>query len=706
MTKIILLNRVVIIAALIAILIVALSICGGVRGYSPIPYWDMWDGTLNFAVKVSDGDWTAWWAQHNEHRIVLSRMLFWADINWFGGLSILLIIANYCIVGLSAFVLVQILHAYSNNAINRNYQLILSFFIIGWVFQWMQSQNFVWGFQSQFLLVQLLPLCAFYFLYKSTTAPLIFVGSAPFWIACLFGLLSVGTMANGLIVLPMMLVYVILLRQPRARIAILAALTFFSSYFYLVDYVSPGGHGSLFKTIAHDPIGLAKYALTYLGSPFHYLARGLMKGLVAPMAGFVFIALYFTSITKSLSSIQKNPLKFALIFYIAFIVATAVATGGGRLLFGVQQALDSRYTTPAIMAWATLFILYSPNIPTLMRKAGKLGAFLFIVFCLAIFALQFKALGSESQLNFSKQVAGLALAMGIQDSDRISAVYPFAESALTISGVAKEKKLSFFAIEPYASASKPLGDRLITDNLVECIGHIDAVHLIKGQTKFGRVSGWIFNPKTQSTPESIEFINQTNEVVGYAVVGSGRRDLKKAVSSSAARAGFEGYIDLKQGSVGPITIYGKSGACLTQPLTLPNTLFVAFEDEPSLDKTKIAVNNVREGSQWRGTDFYRSEFKGMSVYGSFINSDADMGAIELIIRPGDKLFYRSGPTSGAQELEIIGQNVSVILPRAEKWTALEFNNLLNSGRPSALIRITDRGSSWGEWSAIAVKNHN
>lgn len=701
MTKIISLNRVAILAAFIAISMVVISVCGGVRGYSPIPYWDMWDSTLNFAIKVSVGDWRAWWAQHNEHRIVLSRLLFWADINLFGGLSISLIVANYLIVGLSAFVLTRILHVYTNKLINKNYELIISFFIVGWLFQWMQSQNFVWGFQSQFLLVQLLPLCSFYYLSKSISFTS--AGRGAFSIACLLGLLSVGTMANGLIVLPMMLIYAILYRQSKFRIGTLSALTIFSSYFYLVDYVSPGGHGSLFKTIAHNPIGLAEYALTYLGSPFHYLARGLMRGLVAPMAGFVFIVLYFLLIKKSFSSIQKNPLKFALIFFIAFIVATATVTGGGRLLFGVQQALDSRYTTPAIMAWATLLILYSPAIPVLASKAGKLGALLFIGFCLAIFTLQFKALGSESQLNFSKQVAGLALAMGILDSDRISAVYPSAEGALGISDVAKQKNLSFFAIEPYVSAGKPLGDTFINDNLEECIGYIDSVDLVKGQLKFGRVSGWIFNPNSQSIPESIEFLNQTNKVVGYAVVGSRRLDLRESISSSAVRAGFEGYINLNYGG-GPITMHGKNRGCLTKPLNLPIRPFIAFEDNPSSDKTEITVNKVRQTNQWRGADFDRSEFKGMSVYGSYINSDADMGAIELIIRPGDKLFYRSGPNTGAQILEVPGENISIVLPKALNWMALEFNGLSGPSGGDVLIRIEDKGAGWGEWSAIAIKN--
>ncbi len=686
---------------LFAFLMVSLSIVGGIRGYSPIPYWDMWDSTLNFVIKVSDGDWRAWWAQHNEHRIVLSRLLFWADNNWFGGLSILLIMTNYFIVGVSAFVLFRILHAYTYKVINKDIQLVIGFFIVSWLFQWMQSQNFIWGFQSQFLLVQLLPLCSLYYLSKSISFDL--TSRASFLIACLFGVLSVGTMANGLIVLPLMLVYVILYKQSKCRIVTLGVLTLASSYFYLIDYVSPGGHGSLIKTITHDPVGLARYSLTYLGSPFHYLVNGFTKGLFAQFAGLVFIVLFLGVIKKSLNSIRQTPLKFALIFYIAFIVVTSIVTGGGRLIFGVQQALDSRYTTPAIMAWATLLILYSPFIPALIQRSGKLGKILIIFFCLAIFAQQVKALRSESQLNFLKRVAGLALALNIPDSDRIGAVYPSAQGALTIAESAKGRNLSFFAIEPYRSINEPIIKDLSVDNLGECIGYIDAVEFVKDYPKFGRVSGWIFNSKSKSAPEYVEFLNQNNEVVGYSVVGSRRSDLKESISASAVKAGFEGYIDLNQGGR-LITMRGKNGGCLTQPLILPIKPFIAIEDNPGWEKTKITVNQIQSGNQWIGADFERSEFKGMSVYGTYIKGDLDKGSIELRVRPGDRLFYRSGPISGAQMLEIPVQNVSVVLPRAEKWIALEFNSLLNPSGHDALIKITDKGSNWGEWSAIAVKN--
>ena len=52
--------------ALVAV-IVGLAVVGAILSYSPVPYWDMWDGALYFFMQVQDGDHAAWWAQHNEH---------------------------------------------------------------------------------------------------------------------------------------------------------------------------------------------------------------------------------------------------------------------------------------------------------------------------------------------------------------------------------------------------------------------------------------------------------------------------------------------------------------------------------------------------------------------------------------------------------------------------------------------------------------
>lgn len=75
-----------------------LAIIGGYEAYSPVPMGDMWNGTLGFYVNASHGDWSSWWAQHNEHRILLSRILFWMEEAWFSGKGLFLLVTNYLLV--------------------------------------------------------------------------------------------------------------------------------------------------------------------------------------------------------------------------------------------------------------------------------------------------------------------------------------------------------------------------------------------------------------------------------------------------------------------------------------------------------------------------------------------------------------------------------------------------------------------------------
>ena len=64
------------------------------RTYTPVPVWDMWHIVV-FLSGVADGaGWPVWWELMNEHRIVITRLLFWMDQNWFDGTFIFLIVIN------------------------------------------------------------------------------------------------------------------------------------------------------------------------------------------------------------------------------------------------------------------------------------------------------------------------------------------------------------------------------------------------------------------------------------------------------------------------------------------------------------------------------------------------------------------------------------------------------------------------------------
>ena len=541
-------------------LFVVLAIIGGFRSYSPIPFWDMWGGYLGFFLRVSDGDVSVWWAQHNEHRIVLSRVLFWVDIEFFDGASWFLIAVNYFLVGANALLFWRILRSATATEKPSNDELVLSFFLIAWLFLWTQKENLTWGFQSQFILAQLLPLCALYWLHKSV------VGNRAgrnFLVACGFGLASVGTMANGILVLPLMMIYALFTRQRIARVAVLFFLSVVTLYLYFYNYQAPAHHGSLLQAIKEEPVDLLQYVLIYVGSPFGYLVgKGTFGRIVAMLMGVFLVGSSVRFAIKSLRSPREATLVWALLFFILYIGGTALGTAGGRLIFGVNQALSARYTTPALMAWAALLILYTPTILMSLRMGEKKYIFILLSLALPMLVCQLIALKPEDRMLFDKQIAMLALELGVKDQKQVKYVYPDVQGVLSVAEKSSAKNLSVFGMYPYQNMREQLGTSIQQSALPECSGNLDAVEIIDGENRYTRIRGWIFNPTSNTIPEVIRLLNAAGTVVGYVLPGESRADIAELMGRKARYAGYRGYILADQTFV-ELTLLGE-GTCQMQ----------------------------------------------------------------------------------------------------------------------------------------------
>jgi hypothetical protein len=136
--------------------------------------------------------------------------------------------------------------------------------------------------------------------------------------------------------------------------------------------------------------------------------------------------------------------------------------------------------------------------------------------------------------------------------------------------------------------------------------------------------------------------------------------------------------------------------------TIPILFFEIIKNKNFEIKPTISLVAVQAGNEWVGQDFQKTELDEMKLFGSFIESDADMGSITLKMKRGDRLYYRTGPVSDRQTLEILGSNLKpVLLPTSIEWQLLEFSN---ANLPEVFeAKLTDAGNGWGEWSAIAVK---
>ena len=556
----------------LAMLFWGLAIYGGVINYSPVPFWDMWpDSTHNFTL-MHQGHWGILWSQHNEHRIVLSRLLFWVDQSLFGGKLIFLFIVNYILL---AFIMLIFWQAFQENCARygKDYRFIGLFLLI-WLSSWMQWENLTWAYQSQFWLAQLLPLSAFLMLRKAAIHQAQ-RSSRYFFAACLLGILSLGSMANGMLALPLITGYALLMRLGHRRILILGLLSLLGLLAYLHHYHSinhgfVNGHNVTIATtigeIRNDPVTPFKYILIYFGSPWFAMFSSMQ---IAMLAGCLFMVASIYLVFESLKNTQRHTLNLALGTFVTYIGASGLGTALGRIPLGIDQALSSRYTTPILMAWAALLVMLAPK---LIRGAANHRQKLYMpLLTLTVFMLtvQLKAWDSPVEKLFQRKIAALALDMGITDPVQTNRIYPDSKALASYAKEGSRLKISIFGLPLYRNVSEHLGQHLTDLELrriahikSHCIASADGVRILKNDNRYVGIDGWVFNPATRQVPRALWIVDKHHVVVGYVLAGRPRPDVARLVAPYAGQSGFEGYVfKSMQGQVA--TLVDRDDQCAT-----------------------------------------------------------------------------------------------------------------------------------------------
>lgn len=540
----------------LALAFLVLAVTAGVHNYSPVPFGDMWPGDLLFYVAVSSGDQSHWLAQHNEHRIVLSRLLFWLDMAVLRGSLPFLQVINY----LLAFAIWALLcrlaaRTLREGACSELFRYLPPLLLV-FCFSLIQYENFYWGFQSQFFLVYLLPMGAFYCLGRFADQ-----GTGVwFWAACLLAVVSAGAMANGVLAAPILLLLGILLRLRGWRLLVLACLTILIPAIYFQGYVSPSGHGSL-SLLWQQPGTAMTYLLLYLGSPFHHLVDG--GALVAQlMGGFLLLSSLFF-LLQALARRERFPM--VLLALLLFIGATALATAAGRMMFGLEQALSYRYATPALIAWAALLILYFRWLtPALVRRPALLWLILLVPVAFLPAQLRFQHHNHFPDA-FAGKTAVLSMQMGVQDQEARDSVARGVPNWMQdfIAEELTSRSLSVFAVSELKRAAEPLGKVKDFAASSTCLGHVDSLDSVPGDERYLRFRGWLAVPTARAVPESLDVADASGRLQGRALIGRERPDVARVVAPWARYSGFSGYV-LRSAASSALTLQGESPACQLQ----------------------------------------------------------------------------------------------------------------------------------------------
>ena len=350
-----------------------------------IPFWDEWatpgrefEAWCRGSLTLSDLFW-----QHNESRKFFPRLLYLA-LAEVGGWDVRkemdIVLLEVCLLSLLLWRLLRQTPGSTSLAALTTW--IVMMFLC---FSPVQFENFLYGIQLEPFFVGLavvaaaaVNLSALSFRSKALTN-------------LLFALASTYTYANG------MLLWLLALplasasdSTPRRRrvlwfgIYVLAAIAAIG--FYFVGYERPSYHPE-FASLQREGLDLAHYLILWIGS---YFASDYVNPLIA---GIVAIGLYTAVCGTTLILVFRNHewrTFYPWMLIGTYAVVSGIVTAFGRVSFGIQQALDIRYTAFSLFFYLSLagisFALYCALWGG-MRNGSPAGRACFLTNAAWLFAL-------------------------------------------------------------------------------------------------------------------------------------------------------------------------------------------------------------------------------------------------------------------------------------------------------------------------------
>lgn len=317
-----------------------------------VPYWDQW-GIAPLFEKLHNGSFSFndLFMQHNESRLFFPKFIFiplaylthW-NVKYEMAFTFLLA----CIVSLNVYYLSKL--TLGGSVVKRLFIATIANLLIFAPIQW---ENWLWGIQ----MIVFVPIACI------TTCIVVAYSKLPtltkFLISVCLCTISTFSYANG--ILCWIVVFPVLILKSRKKLTkniwlIFGWLICFASnlliYFY--NYKKPANHPSFTEALIY-PQQAIYYFLSFLGAPLSF-----GNGIAAIVVGFILLLLFLISSFYILKLSRKTALLHCTVGWLMiglYAVMSATITTLGRVGFGVQQSLESRYTTFSIYLSISLIYL-------------------------------------------------------------------------------------------------------------------------------------------------------------------------------------------------------------------------------------------------------------------------------------------------------------------------------------------------------------
>lgn len=534
--------------------ILATTVWAVVVNAVPTPYQDQW-ATVPLWRALSEGAAAPadFFAQHNEHRIVFPRLVFMADFAWFHGRNVLNLAAIAAIQLAAAALYVLACRPRRTHLPT----LLAAATAASLMFSLLQWENLFWGFQVQFVGVFAAGGWGIYLFCQALADP----GRIrwPRMAGALVLLaLATFTLANGLLAGCAMILAALATRGPARSLVPVIVATAGLLAAYCVGYHPIAGHSPAALAL-EQPARYLAYVLIYLGSPWRAGSLGL--ALAAGLAGAIATAAMAVLVVRDGG---KDPRRTAMFGIVLFIGMTAGVTALGRLSFGIEQALSSRYVTPANHFWAAHAVFWALTAQAHAKVWLTRGVTLAIL-AAGLFLVPFQRHG-QIQLAATQEhiLAGsAALLAGASDREAIRALYPDPSVPLAMTPYLRAQRLSLFAGPPHDSVGGPFVRRPAVG---QCQGGLQNLAPAPDAPGVWRVRGWGWDLEAGQRIDRVTLVDQAGTVIGLGL-GGARTD-----RAHPRRSGWIGVLTSGRGHTA--TAYGmlKDGrACELGRAPLPLT---------------------------------------------------------------------------------------------------------------------------------------
>jgi MFS family permease len=502
----------------------------------PVPYFDEWDQFPQM-IALRDADFstsnvfTYAWAQHNEHRIVIPKFIYFLDMTYFDYKGyfplVCIFIFQTMVVGMLAWLLVS----------NKNYLLakllFISFAIVA-VFDLTQYENFLSTFQTSFV-------GCFAFAVTALVLYAKYVESerrAYLFSAVIFASLSSLSLASGLFIwlALALLAYFIRAKHYVQSFAFVGTFLMFL-LLYLHGYISPAIHANPVDSLIHHPLLVLNFLAIWLGNIAGTVSAAKLLGSIGLFA-LIVLVVYLVRGEKRTHHVQI----YTLLGICLFVLMAGFVISLGRINFGVEQAMASRYSTPVLLFWmgllgSFLLVALESGRALLIRAA--------VMFVLAAYVglLAHHSRGENAMIAFQNQLSQgyLGITTGAYNNrpQLLLSVYPIPGLIIDKINLLRSHHLSSFS----ASRAKPFEMGSLFSSLGnhhrQCMGHVNSVSAVAKDTY--QITGWAWNEASSSFPEWI-YLVKGGKVIGLGKPGIQRPDVITAIPSiNKIRVGWQGF---------------------------------------------------------------------------------------------------------------------------------------------------------------------